>query len=66
MTWVKRVVGVVLVLLGLVWIGQGLNLLAGSVMSGQTMWVIIGLIVLVLGGYLLWSTIPRSATSVTQ
>jgi hypothetical protein len=56
MSWMKLVGGVVLVLLGLLWIGQGLNLLPGSVMSGQVLWVIIGLLVLLVGAWLLWRT----------
>jgi hypothetical protein len=50
------VVGVLLLLTGGVWIGQGLNLIPGSVMTGDRTWfyvgivaVIVGLIVLVLG-----------------
>ena len=66
MIWLKRVIGVILLLLGLVWIGQGLNFLPGSVMSGQAMWAVIGLIVLVVGGYLLWSTVPRRTDSVVR
>jgi hypothetical protein len=45
----------VCVLIGLVWIGQGTNIMPGSVMSGQAMWTIIGLVVLVVGAWLLWS-----------
>jgi hypothetical protein len=55
MTWLKGIVGVICVLLGLVWIGQGTNLLPGSFMSGQSMWAIIGLVLLIVGGWLLWS-----------
>ncbi len=54
MIWVRLVVGVILVLLGLLWIGQGLNLIGGSVMSGQTMWVAIGIVVALVGAWLLW------------
>jgi hypothetical protein len=47
------VVGVVALLLGLLWIGQGAGLLGGSPMSGQRMWLYIGLVVAVIGGGLL-------------
>jgi hypothetical protein len=60
MIWVRIVAGVVLLLLGLLWIGQGLNLIGGSVMSGQTMWVIIGIVVALVGAWLLWGA--RSAS----
>jgi multisubunit Na+/H+ antiporter MnhB subunit len=55
MTWLGLIGGIVLVLLGLVWIGQGLNLLGGSAMSGQAMWAIIGLVVALVGAWLLWT-----------
>jgi len=54
---------VVCVLLGLVWIGQGTNILPGSYMSGQSMWAIIGLVLLIVGGWLLW-TLVRARASV--
>ncbi|HEV7664934.1 MAG TPA: hypothetical protein VGQ62_15495 [Chloroflexota bacterium] len=56
MTWLKTGGGIVLVLLGLLWVGQGLNLLPGSVMSGQTTWVIIGAVVALVGAWLVWTT----------
>ena len=55
MTWLKIIGGIILILLGLLWIGQGTNLLPGSVMSGQVMWIVIGAIVGVLGAWLVWS-----------
>jgi hypothetical protein len=54
-TWLRLIGGIVLVLLGLLWIGQGLNLLAGSAMSGQAMWAIIGVLVALVGAWLLGS-----------
>ena len=42
MRWVLIIVGVVLVLVGLVWLLQGTNVLAGSVMSGHRRWIVIG------------------------
>jgi len=65
MTWLKGIVGVVCVLLGLLWIGQGINLLPGSFMSGQAMWAIIGLVLVIVGGWLLWS-LARARTSVSS
>jgi hypothetical protein len=50
------VVGVLLLLTGGIWVGQGLNLIPGSVMTGDRTWfyigtvaVAVGLILLVLG-----------------
>jgi len=42
-------VGVVLVLLGVLWTLQGLNVVGGSGMSGKTVWAVIGPIVALLG-----------------
>jgi hypothetical protein len=46
---VGNIVGVVLVLIGALWIAQGSNLLAGSAMSGQRMWLWIGVVAAVVG-----------------
>jgi hypothetical protein len=43
------VVGVVLLLTGLVWTLQGLNIVKGSFMTGQSLWLLIGLLCLVAG-----------------
>lgn len=51
---VGSVVGVVLVLLGALWVLQGANLVGGSVMSGQSQWLYIGIVVAVLGLVVLW------------
>lgn len=39
----------VLVLLGVVWVGQGVGLIGGSFMSGSSMWAVIGTVLLVVG-----------------
>lgn len=46
---VPVVLGGVALLIGAVWIGQGLNLIPGSFMTGNRMWFYIGLIVAVVG-----------------
>lgn len=48
-TWPLIAVGVILVAVGLVWTLQGFNVLGGSVMSGSTLWAIVGPIVVVVG-----------------
>jgi hypothetical protein len=64
---IKGIVGVVCVLLGLLWIGQGTNVLPGSFMSGQAQWAILGLVVLLVGGWLLWSLVRgRGAMGATR
>ena len=49
---VRRVLGAVLFLTGVVWIGQGTNLIQGSSMTGSTFWAVMG-IVCVVGGLVL-------------
>ena len=52
MVILRRVVGALLALTGLVWIGQGTNLLQGSSMTGSTFWAVMGAFCLV-GGIIL-------------
>lgn len=50
-----NVVAIVLVLLGALWILQGSNVIGGSVMSGQSQWLYIGIAAVVIGlGVLYW------------
>ena len=46
---VRRVVGVIAILIGLVWIGQGVGAIGGSFMSGEAIWAVIGVIVVLFG-----------------
>jgi hypothetical protein len=53
MRWVWLIIGVLLVLMGGLWMLQGLNLLGQSGgMNGQAIWAVIGLIVVVVGFFL--------------
>ena len=49
---ILTVVGVVALLLGAVWVGQGANLIPGSFMTGDRTWFAVGLLV-GLGGIVL-------------
>ncbi|MCU1472005.1 hypothetical protein [Amnibacterium sp.] len=53
------VVGVILVVTGLVWIGQGLNLIPGSFMTGNRTWFAIGLVAGVVGIVLIAAGVRR-------
>jgi hypothetical protein len=44
-----NVVGVLCVLMGCVWFLQGINILPGSFMTGQTKWAVYGGVLLVVG-----------------
>lgn len=47
------VIGVVLALVGMLWFLQGIGVAKGSFMTGEPVWAIIGLVLLVLAGRLL-------------
>ncbi|WP_439592242.1 hypothetical protein [Microbacterium sp.] len=57
--WVLLVVGALASVIGIVWTLQGLNILGGSVMSGSSLWAVIGPIVLVMGLVLIVVAIAR-------
>jgi hypothetical protein len=42
-------VAAVLVLIGLVWIGQGSGLIGGSFMTGSSFWLTVGIVLTVVG-----------------
>jgi membrane protein implicated in regulation of membrane protease activity len=52
MTIARRILGALLFLTGVVWLGQGLNLISGSSMTGSTFWAVVGALC-VTGGLLL-------------
>ena len=56
---VMIVAGVLCLLLGCVWILQGINILPGSFMTGQTKWAIYGGLLVIIGIGLLFSANRR-------
>jgi hypothetical protein len=57
MQWVRLVLGVVVGLMGIVWLGQGLNLIKGSFMTGQAQWAVIGAILILAAVWLIWTPV---------
>ncbi len=53
MRWVAMIIGALAVLIGIVWTLQGLNIIQGNLMSGNTTFAIVGPIVAVAGLILL-------------
>ncbi|OGO38335.1 MAG: hypothetical protein A2W35_22045 [Chloroflexi bacterium RBG_16_57_11] len=49
LTVVLSIIGVLCVLIGAVWILQGINVLPGSFMTGQIQWAIYGSLAAILG-----------------
>lgn len=47
------VIGLLALVVGGVWIGQGANLIPGSSMTGSQMWLVIGIVVALVGVALL-------------
>ena len=49
-----NVAAVIAIIVGAVWILQGVNILGGSFMSGQPLWLYIGIAVVIAGLIGLW------------
>ena len=47
--WARGMAGVVLCLVGVVWIAQGTDVVHGSGMSGQGQWAVIGAVLVLIG-----------------
>lgn len=56
MSPLRRTVGLVLIMIGAVWFMLGTGMLGGSVMTGQTVWAIIGAGIAIVG---LWIVTRR-------
>ena len=46
---IRLILGAVLTLMGLVWVGQGIGLIPGSFMTGDATWTVIGAITMAIG-----------------
>jgi hypothetical protein len=51
--WTRLVIGAVLVLVGIVWFGQGVGAIGGSFMTGEAFWAVMGAFAIVVGAVLL-------------
>jgi hypothetical protein len=49
MRWVRSTTGIVLILVGAVWILQGAGFLHGSFMTGSSRWLVIGVVCVLIG-----------------
>jgi hypothetical protein len=56
---IRIVVAIVLILAGALWSGQGAGYIPGSFMSGDRMWLVIGIVLLVAGLGLLLRAVRR-------
>ncbi|MBB4687638.1 hypothetical protein [Amycolatopsis jiangsuensis] len=60
--WITMAFGVVLILVGAVWVLQGAGVLLGSFMTGQKLWFLIGLVAVLAGVVLVAATARRKRT----
>jgi hypothetical protein len=61
---VLNIAGLVLVILGTIWILQGMNVMLGSPMTGQTRWAVRGGILVVAGiAGLAWANRKRKSAA---
>ncbi|MEK6588542.1 MAG: hypothetical protein AABY97_06845 [Chloroflexota bacterium] len=49
MRWPTRIFGILLILVGVVWFLQGINVLPGSFMTGQPEWTVAGALAFLAG-----------------
>ncbi len=54
MKWVWNILAVLLVLTGIVWFLQGISVLPGSFMTGDTTYTYLGVILVVIGAIILY------------
>lgn len=60
MNLVRTVVGIMLCLIGALWIGQGLGYVSGSFMTGQPTYAVLGAVAVIAGlGLLVWAARRR-------
>jgi LPXTG-motif cell wall-anchored protein len=59
MKWLLNIFGATLVLVGIVWFLQGLNVLLGSFMSGNSLYTLLGALLVVTGTIILVFTNRR-------
>jgi len=57
--WITLAAGVVLVLVGAVWVLQGVGVITGSFMTGQKLWFLIGLVAFLVGVVLVAANLTR-------
>jgi hypothetical protein len=59
----RLVIALILVLIGLVWIGQGSGLIAGSAMTGSPFWGVMGVVLVAVAAAVLLVERRRPRTS---
>jgi hypothetical protein len=60
--WIRTALGIVCLVVGAVWIGQGAGWIHGSFMTGEALWLVIGVVVAVVGAWLVGGVIASRRT----
>lgn len=60
MTLLRRIAGALLVIAGGVWFLQGINIIPGSFMTGETRWAIYGALTILAGLFLIFGLNKRA------
>lgn len=61
-----RAIGVVMIVVGAVWLLQGIGVAQGSVMTGSSMWAVIGVAVLAGGAVVLWRALNQAKADIAR
>jgi hypothetical protein len=57
-----NIIAVLLILVGAVWFLQGINVIGGSIMTGQSQWALYGGIAFIVGiGFLLFANLRKTS-----
>ena len=60
----RRIIGGLLIIAGGVFFLQGINVIPGSFMTGQTKWAIYGALIAIVGLFLLFGGVTRRVTPI--
>jgi len=60
----RKIIGALLVISGGIWFLQGINVIPGSFMTGQTKWTIYGALTAIVGLLLMFGRMRRSVTPI--
>ena len=60
----RRIIGGLLIIAGGVFFLQGINIIPGSFMTGQTKWAIYGALTAIVGFFLMFKGVTRSVTPI--
>ena len=58
-SWPRLLIGALLIVLGAVWVGQGLGFISGSFMSRDLFWAVAGAAAIVAGGAIVLLALRR-------